>query len=109
MQRQWDGLTLFLDFPEVPLDNNECERLLRTPVVGRKNFYGSGARWSGELAAMLWTHPGHRRDEQSEPDPLSDRPARRLRRKWRQAACWTGTRALLPVGALRGGRPGVGA
>jgi transposase len=55
MQRQWDGLTLFLDFPEVPLDNNECERLLRTPVVGRKNFYGSGARSSGELAAMLWT------------------------------------------------------
>ena len=49
------GLTLFLDFPEAPLDNNECERLLRTPVVGRKNFYGSGARWSGELAAMLWT------------------------------------------------------
>jgi hypothetical protein len=55
MQRQWDGLTLFLDFPEVPLDNNECERLLRTPVVGRKNFYGSGARSSGELAAMLWS------------------------------------------------------
>jgi hypothetical protein len=24
-------------------------------VVGRKNFYGSGARWSGDLAAMLWT------------------------------------------------------
>jgi transposase len=55
MQRQWSGLTLFLDFPEVPLDNNECERLLRTPVVGRKNFYGSGARSSGELAAMLWS------------------------------------------------------
>jgi hypothetical protein len=55
MQRQWDGLTLFLDFPEVPLDNNECERLLRTPVVGRKNFYGSGARPSGDLAAMLWS------------------------------------------------------
>ncbi len=55
LRRQWDGLTLFLDFPEVPLDNNESERLLRTPVVGRKNFYGSGARWSGDLAAMLWT------------------------------------------------------
>ncbi|MFA5384291.1 MAG: transposase [Eubacteriales bacterium] len=55
LQRQWDGLTLFLDFPEAPLDNNEAERLLRTPVVGRKNFYGSVARWSGEAAAMLWT------------------------------------------------------
>ncbi len=55
LQRQWTGLTLFLDYPEVPLDNNESERLLRTPVVGRKNFYGSGACWSGEEAAMLWT------------------------------------------------------
>ena len=33
----------------------EAERLLRTPVVGRKNYYGSRAQWSGELAAMLWT------------------------------------------------------
>ncbi len=31
------------------------ERLLRTPVVGRKNYYGSGAEWSGHLAAMVWT------------------------------------------------------
>ena len=55
VERQWGGLTLFLTDPLVALDNNEAERLLRTPVVGRKNYYGSRAQWSGELAAMLWT------------------------------------------------------
>ena len=55
MERQWEGLTLFLDDPRIPLDNNVSERLLRTPVVGRKNYYGSRAQWSGELAAMCWT------------------------------------------------------
>jgi transposase len=24
-------------------------------VVGRKNYYGSGSTWSGELAAMLFS------------------------------------------------------
>ena len=37
------------------LRNNEFERLLRTPVVARRNYYGSGAEWSGHLAAMTWT------------------------------------------------------
>lgn len=54
IQRQWEGLTLFLDDPRIPLDNNEAERLLRTPVVGRKNYYGIRAEWSGHLAAMCW-------------------------------------------------------
>jgi hypothetical protein len=44
MERHWQGLTRFLEHPQLPLDNNEVERLLRTPVVGRKNFYGSGAQ-----------------------------------------------------------------
>ena len=52
---QWEGLTVFLDDPQIPLDNNVAERLLRTPVVGRKNYYGSRAQWSGELAARCWT------------------------------------------------------
>jgi len=55
VQRQWEGLTVFLEDPRVPLDNNTAERWLRTPVVGRKNYYGSRAQWSGELAAQCWT------------------------------------------------------
>jgi transposase len=35
--------------------NNPAERALRTPVVGRKNYYGSHARWAAELAARVWT------------------------------------------------------
>jgi len=55
LKKHWAGLTLFLDHLYVPLDNNEAERLLRTPVVGRKNFYGSGSVESGQLAACLFT------------------------------------------------------
>lgn len=51
----WQGLTVFVDHPDVPLDNNEAERRERGPVVGRKNFYGSGSLWSGRLAAMLFS------------------------------------------------------
>ena len=36
-------------------DNNTAERALRTPVIGRKNFYGSGAQWAADLAADVWT------------------------------------------------------
>jgi transposase len=34
---------------------NKSERALRTPVVGRKNYYGSHAEWSAHLAASVWT------------------------------------------------------
>ena len=37
------------------LDNNTVERVLRNPVTQRKNYYGSRAIWSGELAAQCWT------------------------------------------------------
>ena len=55
MRRHWPGLTAFLDHPELPLDNSEAERTLRLAAVGRKNFYGSGSVWSGELAAMMFS------------------------------------------------------
>ncbi len=37
------------------MDNNECERRLRDPAVGRKNYYGSGSVWSGMLTAIVFT------------------------------------------------------
>ena len=43
------------ELPQLPLDNNTAERALRTPVIGRKNFYGSGAEWAAHLAADVWT------------------------------------------------------
>ena len=55
LQEHWEGLTRFLDDPRVPLDNNASERQVRGPALGRKNYYGSGALWSGRLAAMLFS------------------------------------------------------
>lgn len=51
----WTGLTVFVEHPEVPMDNNTAERAERGPVVGRKNYYGSGAVWAGRLAATLFS------------------------------------------------------
>jgi len=53
--RHWAGLIVFLDHPEIPMDNNESERLQRSNAVGRKNYYGSGAVWSGHLSAHAFT------------------------------------------------------
>ena len=55
LQNHWSGLTVFVDRPDIPLDNNEAERRERGPVVARKNFYGSGSLVSGRLAAMLFS------------------------------------------------------
>jgi transposase len=55
LQEHWDGLTRFVDDPRIPLDNNASERQVRGPALGRKNYYGSGALWSGRLAAMLFS------------------------------------------------------
>lgn len=51
----WPGLSLFLDDPRVPLDNNLCERDLRGVVVGRKNHYGSRSERGTQVAAQLYT------------------------------------------------------
>jgi transposase len=55
LEEHWSGLTRFLDDPRIPLDNNASERRVRGPAVARKNYYGSGALWSGRLAAMLFS------------------------------------------------------
>src|SRR6266446_744115 len=55
LHNHWDGLTVFVERPEVAMDNNTAERILRNPVVGRKNYYGSGRVWSAHLAAMIFS------------------------------------------------------
>lgn len=53
--RHWSGLTVFVAHPEVAMDNNRAEETIRTPVIGRKNYYGSGSLWSAQLAATLFS------------------------------------------------------
>jgi transposase len=55
LREHWEGLTRFLEDPRIPMDNNASERRVRGPALGRKNDYGSGALWSGRLAAMLFS------------------------------------------------------
>lgn len=51
----WSGLLIFVDNPEIPMDNNLSERNIRPAALGRKNYYGSGSLWSGDLTAVLFT------------------------------------------------------
>lgn len=37
------------------MDNNAAERAIRGPVVGRKNYWGSIAEWSGHFSMMMFT------------------------------------------------------
>ncbi len=55
LETHWEGLSIFVDYPEVPMDNNKGERSIRNPVTGKKNFYGSGSVWSSELAAFMFS------------------------------------------------------
>ena len=55
LQTHWKGLSVFVDHPEVPMDNNSGESSIRNPVTGRKNFYGSGSLWSSQLAAIMFS------------------------------------------------------
>jgi transposase len=55
LQNHWHGLIVFLNHPEVAMDNNAAERAIRNPVIGRKNYYGSGSVWSSALAAMMFS------------------------------------------------------
>ena len=41
------------------MDNNYGERQLRNPVVGRKNYYGSGSFWSAALTVRRFRCSRH--------------------------------------------------
>jgi transposase len=55
MSRRWSKATLFLEHPDVPLDNNGAERAIRGLVIGRKNHYGSKSRRGTEVAAVFYS------------------------------------------------------
>lgn len=55
LDRHWEGLMVFYDYPEVKMDNNPAEQSMRNPVLGRNGYYGSGSLWSAELAAMQFS------------------------------------------------------
>jgi transposase len=55
LDREWEGLIAHREFPMISLDNNAAERMIRGPVVTRKNAGGSRNEDSARLAAVIWT------------------------------------------------------
>ena len=59
LNNHWEGFTLFLKIPGVPLHNNDAERLLKRAVLNRKNAYfyrnETGAKIGDILTSMMET------------------------------------------------------
>ncbi len=55
MRAHWEGLTLFVPHPELPMDNNIMENDIRPCALGRNNFLGNHSRWGGDLAACMYS------------------------------------------------------
>jgi transposase len=53
--KNYRELTLFTQNLALPIDNNPQERLLRSPVVGRKTWYGTHSQRGALTAAILFS------------------------------------------------------
>jgi transposase len=52
---QWDALTAHLSDGRIPIDNNECEQLMKQVALGRKNWLFCGSVSAGYRSADLMT------------------------------------------------------
>lgn len=52
---QWSGLLKYLEDGRIPIDNNECEQLMKQVALGRKNWLFIGSVAAGYRAANLMT------------------------------------------------------
>ncbi len=52
---QWEALSLFLNKPEVALDNNLIENQMRPIALGRKNWLFAGSHEGAMRAAIFFT------------------------------------------------------
>ena len=53
-----EGLSVFVDRPQVPLDNNRAERLLRGPAIGRRLSFGSDSEDGARFTAIMYSVVG---------------------------------------------------
>lgn len=53
--KNYEGFTRFIDNQELPIDNNPAERVLRSPVIGRKTWYGTHSERGAETMAILFS------------------------------------------------------
>ena len=50
-----EGLSVFVDNPQVPMDNNVAERELRGAVIGRRLSFGSDSEDGADLTAAMYS------------------------------------------------------
>ncbi len=55
MNNHWDGLNIFVNNPEIPMDNNKMENGIRPIALGRNNYRGTCSDWGGELSAIMYS------------------------------------------------------
>ena len=55
VRRHWKALSQFTANASIPLDNNDCEQLMKRVATGRKNWLFKGSLSAGERAANLMT------------------------------------------------------
>ncbi|MEO9595875.1 IS66 family transposase [Rhodopirellula bahusiensis] len=55
VRRHWAALNRFTEDARVPIDNNDCEQLMKRVATGRKNWLFKGSLSAGERAANLMT------------------------------------------------------
>lgn len=55
LMKHWSGLTLFLEYPSIPMDNNAAERAIREGAIHRNICLGNHSVWGGQLGAMLFS------------------------------------------------------
>ena len=50
-----EGLNVFVDNPQVPMDNNAAERALREAVIGRRLSFGSDSEDGADFTATMYS------------------------------------------------------
>ena len=53
-----EGLSVFVDNPQVPMDNNAAERGLRGAVIGRRLSFGSDSEKGADFTAIMYSVVG---------------------------------------------------
>jgi len=55
VRRHWEALNRFTEDASIPIDNNDCEQLMKRVATGRKNWLFKGSVAAGDRAATLLT------------------------------------------------------
>jgi transposase len=64
IRNHWDALNVYVNDGRLPIDNNQCERLMKRVAIGRKNWLFVGSLRAGHRNASLMSliSSAHRQD-----------------------------------------------